>query len=379
MLVLPALGPHLHYPPWRKRVDAMQTALRTKYIWAPLLIVVVLCGGAAVRFFALATPAQGPPPFVPPEDPPPVDEPPPVKPPAIDLAVVRPNELGMLPILMYHDIGPVESEWCRTPDNFRADLQRLYDMGYRAVSLNDYIDNKIDVPPGMSPVVLTFDDGTAGQFRYIKQDDGSYEIDPDSAVGIMLDFYERNPDFGLAATFFVYYPTPFRQAGLVEAKLKHLVELGFDIGNHTYTHPDLSTAGASDIQKELGMAARRTAELVPGYRVRALAAPFGQLPKGELRPLATAGEYAGFEYHNEIILLAGGNPSLPPNHVSFVADGVHRIRADQIRLDRWLDYLRDEPGLRYVSDGDPDTITFPAVILDRLNGDSLGDRTLRVY
>jgi peptidoglycan/xylan/chitin deacetylase (PgdA/CDA1 family) len=358
----------------------MQTAVRTRFALASMVLAVLLLGGVSAYYLVISGPVAEPPPIViPPDDPPVVKPPPPVKPPPIDLAVVRPNELGMLPILMYHEIGPVEAEWCRTPDNFRADLQRLYDLGYRSISLNDFIDNRIDVPAGLSPVVITFDDGTAGQFRYIKQDDGTYKIDPDSAVGIMMEFAERYPDFGLAATFFIYYPTPFRQAGLVEAKLRHLVELGFEIGNHTYTHPDLSVAGPEGIRKELGMHARRTADYVPGYQVRALGAPFGQLPPADRRHLLMLGEYSGFEYRNDIVLLAGGNPSLPPNHTNFAPGRAYRIRADQTRLDRWLDFLRDKPELRYISDGDPDTITFPAVMLDRFNSDSLGDRTLRVY
>ncbi|MDP2872094.1 MAG: polysaccharide deacetylase family protein [Bacillota bacterium] len=352
--------------------------IRTRYTWAALLLAAALCLGVAAHLLAAVT-LPVPPPLVVPPDEPPVVEPPVVVPPPIDLAVVRPNELGILPILMYHEVGPVESEWCRTPDNFRADLERLYGLGYRLVSLDDFIDNNIDVPPGLSPVILTFDDGTAGQLRYIKQPDGSYAIDPDCAVGILLDFRERHPDFGRAATFFVYYPIPFRQAGLVEAKLKHLVALGFEIGNHTYSHPYLSEAGAAEIEKELAMAAGRTAELVPGYQVRAFATPFGQLPPSGLRHLLMAGEHAGVTYKHELVLLAGGNPCLPPNHVSFEAQAAPRIRADQLRLDRWLDYLRDKPELRYISDGDPQTITFPAVILDSLNADSLGDRKLSVY
>jgi len=51
-------------------------------------------------------------------------------------------------------------------------------------------------------VVLTFDDSSPGQFRYLAQN-GSTSVDPDCAVGILEAFARRHPDFGLAATFFV--------------------------------------------------------------------------------------------------------------------------------------------------------------------------------
>ena len=49
-------------------------------------------------------------------------------------------------------------------------------------------------------VVLTFDDSSIGQFRYLE--DGT--IDPDSAMGILLDFAEAHPDFPpVAITTFI--------------------------------------------------------------------------------------------------------------------------------------------------------------------------------
>ena len=81
-------------------------------------------------------------------------------------------------MFMYHRIGDEEDTWVRTPDNFRADLQRFYDAGYRLVSLTDVYNNNIDIPAGTSPLVLTFDDGTTCHFRWLKED-GELVVDPD--------------------------------------------------------------------------------------------------------------------------------------------------------------------------------------------------------
>ncbi|HEY7437429.1 MAG TPA: hypothetical protein VIE41_19975, partial [Methylomirabilota bacterium] len=43
------------------------------------------------------------------------------------------NELGRVMILEYHKIDNPEGRWTRTPENFRRDLQRLWERGYRLV------------------------------------------------------------------------------------------------------------------------------------------------------------------------------------------------------------------------------------------------------
>ena len=91
------------------------------------------------------------------------------------------NEFGLIPVLEYHKIGTPESQWTRTPANFRKDLALLKAAGFYPINLADLAAGAIDVPAGKSPVVLTFDDSSPGQFRVL--DDGS--VDPDSAVGIM--------------------------------------------------------------------------------------------------------------------------------------------------------------------------------------------------
>ena len=77
----------------------------------------------------------------------------------VDLREIRANELGDIMVLMYHSIGEPEAEWRRTPENFRADLEYLYQSGYRPISLTDYVTGNITTEAGFTPIVLTFDDG----------------------------------------------------------------------------------------------------------------------------------------------------------------------------------------------------------------------------
>jgi hypothetical protein len=113
-----------------------------------------------------------------------------------------PNGLGRVMILEYHKIDYPEARWTRTPENFRRDLETLYAKGYRLIALGDLLDGRIVLPAGTTPIVLTFDDSSPGQFRYIEQN-GVLAIDPKSAIGILEAFTREHPDFGRAATFFV--------------------------------------------------------------------------------------------------------------------------------------------------------------------------------
>ena len=64
--------------------------------------------------------------------------------------VYKYNESGKIIIVMYHKFADVETdEYSRSFDNFRKDLEYLYELGYRSVSLNDYLSNSIKVPVRM--------------------------------------------------------------------------------------------------------------------------------------------------------------------------------------------------------------------------------------
>ena len=298
-----------------------------------------------------------------------------------DMIKRQPNELGEIMILMYHEIGEPEGEWRRTPDNFRRDLETLYQEGYRAVSMTDMVRGEIDIPAGTSPVVFTFDDANRGNFNYIEKD-GELIIDPDCAVAILEAFYEENPDFGLEATFYIYYPNPFRQPEYIEKKLNYLVERGFEIGNHTYSHANLSRLTREEVQKELAMHVKSTQAYLPGYPVNSLALTYGIFPQDP--QLAVQGSYQDTSYYHEAVLLVGANPAPSPYHKNFNPSRLPRIRGSEMNTDGvglydWLEVLENNPHRRYVSDGDSRTVTAPESLKDRLDQERAADLIVRFY
>lgn len=300
-----------------------------------------------------------------------------------EMQKIKPNELGEIMILMYHNIGEPENTWVRTPENFRKDLQVLNERGYRPISLTDYVNNNINVDAGYTPVVLTFDDGPRNNFNYIEKN-GELVIDPDSAMGILIDFHEEHPDFPLEATFFIFYGNPFGQSEYIQKKLEYIVEMGMDIGNHTVQHRDLSTLSPEEIQKEIAGNVARTREYLPNYEVNTLALPYGGRPKGEDYSFVISGSYGEIEYHNEAVLLVGWRPNVSPIHQDFDPARIHRVRASEMNVDNvgmydWLDYFERNPGRRYISDGNPNTITVPKHLAEEVNKEKLENKKLITY
>lgn len=301
----------------------------------------------------------------------------------IDLSL-EPNEIGQVMVLMYHSIGENESAWRRTPENFKRDLQTLYESGYRAISLKDFVNNNIDVEAGYTPVVITFDDGNRDNFNILVEDD-KQTIDPNSAVGIMEEFKKEHPDFNVTATFFLNGSRPFRQSDLVEYKLKWLVDNGYDVGNHTLGHNSmLKITDPGTIQKYIGAQANYLEGLLDGYEVNTYALCNGERPHKSLYSYLAEGSYEGNDYKNIAILEVGWDPSVSPVDKKFNSLAIHRVRASETKVDGvgmydWLAVFEKGSRLRYISDGNPDVITVPEKYADKVDEEKLGDKLLNLY
>jgi peptidoglycan/xylan/chitin deacetylase (PgdA/CDA1 family) len=285
-----------------------------------------------------------------------------------ELQQYQPNELGKVLVLMYHRIESQENPedvWTRTPDQFRSDLQWLYDNDFYVIPIQDYIRNEINAPAGKRPVVLTFDDGTVGQFRMTEGENGSLIIDPDSAIGILEDFFTRYDDFGRGGLFSILPLAPFSwpdaedQREYAEEKLQWLVDNGYELGNHTVGHVNMGEIPDDEIKSELARAEILINEYVPEAEISVLAVPFGVYPNQGETEIFEGWEYDGDEYELEGALMVGAEPAPSPVHVEFDPMWIPRINADDEQLEQWFGYVEANPGIIYVSDGNPDTITVP--------------------
>src|SRR5437868_5957321 len=70
--------------------------------------------------------------------------------PAVDPASVHANELGQIPVLMYHQfLARPRGVYDQTIAQFRAELTSLYAHGYRTITAADLVAGRVDVAAGM--------------------------------------------------------------------------------------------------------------------------------------------------------------------------------------------------------------------------------------
>ncbi|WP_425837691.1 polysaccharide deacetylase family protein [Streptomyces fractus] len=291
---------------------------------------------------------------------------------------MRANELGAVPVLMYHQIVEhPKSAYDRTPKDLRAELERLVREKYVPVTAADYETGNIDIPAGTHPVVLTFDDSTDSQLRLSA--DG--RPTDDCAVGVLRAVARAHPEFKARATLFVNGDA-FAATGQKKA-LTWLKKNGFEIGNHTLDHANLAQSGTAKARDQIAEGQKSIVRDVPGTDVRSLALPYGIQP--EPAKLALTGSASGTTYKNRGVYLVGANPAPSPYADSFDPAAIPRIRSAPAKgkdanysSTHWLDQLAAGKIARYTSDGDPDHISYPKDTATKPSK-AAGEGKLRAY
>jgi peptidoglycan/xylan/chitin deacetylase (PgdA/CDA1 family) len=293
-------------------------------------------------------------------------------------AEVGADESGLIMVLQYHRVGgdpDFAPEWTISPEDFRAQLEYLRSHDYHPINFRDLVENRIDAPPGKTPVVLTFDDSSRTQFTMVERE-GEMVPHPDSAVGVLAAFHEEHPEWPMRATFFVLPSAEppndlFGQRKLATEKLRYLAENGMEVGSHTLYHANLAESPPAMAREQL---ARSVVEiqkhLGPDYEVKTLGVPFGAYPADH--SLLKGGEWRGHGYDFSGAADVSGGATYPPGDRRFDAYKVPRIQAEPEKqgFSWFADHFEANPEDRYVSDGDPITISVP-IGKTRLEEDAL--------
>ncbi len=305
------------------------------------------------------------------------------------LQEIRPNELGWIPVLQYHYLGPVPDELTRTPEQFRADLQWLYDNNFYVINIREYINDEIDIPAGKRPVILTFDDSSVSQFSITRDANGQLVVDPNCAVAIMESFYQQYPDFGRGGHFSMHpdrafaWPDAWEQMEFRQIKLEWLVANGYELGNHTLDHENLALIGLEDIKYQLAETEVRTQEFLPDYRLDIVTLPYGGYPLDGDDTVFMGFEYAGRNWEYSAVLLVGANPAYAPLSTEYDPFWIPRIQMYDESWEDWRIFIEENPDIMYVSDGNPDVVTIPNdlawALVDTLDQSGLKGRELVRY
>lgn len=278
------------------------------------------------------------------------------------------NELGKVPIMMYHGIknmrnsdtantgGNVDKDgYTRTVEAFRNDLEFYYEKGYRMIKLSDYINGNIDTPYGKSPIVITFDDGNDNNIKVTGLDDsGNIIIDKNSAVGVLEEYKKKYPDYNVTAIFFVTSAL-FNQPEYNEKILHWLIDNGYEVGNHTKGHNNLSKTSTMETQEVVGYMYDKLEGILGDKYSKIVALPFGSpyVKTHENYKYVINGEYNSKKYESLGALRVGWEPEVSPFNKDFDRTFLKRCRAyDNNGKDFDIEMVfRILEKNRYISDG----------------------------
>lgn len=183
--------------------------------------------------------------------------------PPSDVPTIAHDKKLRLPILVYHIVRPSypsDSNAVRaiavTPETFDLQMKYLKDTGYHVVQFSDlenYFANNTPLPS--RAVILSFDDGWSDQFTY------AFPI---------LQKYQYH------ATFFVFTNAIGHRGFLTWDNLHTLVAGGMSIGDHTRSHPYLtSITSTSTLWNEID-GSKLLLEKNLGISIGEFAYPFGR-------------------------------------------------------------------------------------------------------
>ena len=135
-------------------------------------------------------------------------------------------------VLNYHKIANEHKSLSVTLDDFEQHMKWLQEYGFTCITpgqLYDFVANGADLPE--KPVLITFDDG--------------YKDNYTNAFPIMKKYGMKGTIFVVTGFLGVY------DNYLTWDQANELLEAGFNIESHTYSHKSMTEASDEDITKEL--------------------------------------------------------------------------------------------------------------------------------
>lgn len=166
-----------------------------------------------------------------------------------------------IPVLCYHRIRPwtasdgkIAKDNVIPPDLFKAHMKMLADSGYHTImpgQLLDYLEYGDPLPE--KPVMITFDDGSVGQYE------------------IALPVLESH---GFKGVFFIMTIATGKKGYMDAEQLKNLSERGHAIESHTWDHHSVLEYDSAAWKVQLAGSVS-TLEKITGRPVRYFAYPFG--------------------------------------------------------------------------------------------------------
>ena len=183
----------------------------------------------------------------------------------------------------------------------------------------------------------------------------------------------------MTATFFINGGI-FGQDEYNEKILNWLVDHGYDVGNHTYTHVNFSKVDSKRSEEEVGKVYEILDKIIPHKYVNIIALPFGSpysLEHDNMQYIFNT-NYNGKNYVTKSTLRVGWKAESSPFSNDFNPKFLKRIRAydnngKEFDIEMNFKLLEDT---RYISDGDVDTVVTKENKINLLNSTN---KTVKTY
>lgn len=170
-------------------------------------------------------------------------------------------------ILMFHRVNDYDSDGLTTPTPVFEEMMRELKKRYQIVSLSELVHTIRTGGPLGAKVVITFDDGYRDNLNCAAPILKRYDIP--ATFFVTTGFIDTQNVFPWDASNTVLNPL------MTWGEVRSLAKLGFEIGAHTVTHPDLGATSHDDARREI-RAAKQHIERELGQKVNAFAFPFGR-------------------------------------------------------------------------------------------------------
>ena len=185
------------------------------------------------------------------------------------------NPAGFIncPILLYHHVSDddPENRYYVTLDDFRAQMEALRDWGYSTITATDLADvivNGGELPN--RPVVITFDDGY---------------------IDVYQNAFPSLHEMGFVGAIYIYVDHVGLNGFVTTEQIIALADDGWEIGNHSMSHVDLSR-NHSNLIFEVQQS-RSTLEEMIGVKVDTFAYPYGKNDDFVIKFVRDSGYLAG--------------------------------------------------------------------------------------
>ncbi len=188
-------------------------------------------------------------------------------------------------VLCYHQVrdwkpgdGASAKDYIIPPQRFREHLRMLYNNGYHTIlpdKLMEYLHAGKPLPP--KTIIISFDDGTEGQFTYALPELNS---------------------FGFKAVFFIMTVTLDRPGYLSRQQVQTLARQGHTIGCHTWDHHKVTSYNRSDWEQQLIRPTKLLSSII-GDSIQYFAYPYGVWDAAAITQLKAAGYRAAFQLYGK--------------------------------------------------------------------------------